>query len=295
MKIHNKNLIELHSAVFLFGFAALFGKFLNFHPIVIVCGRALFAAVTLLIILLFSKKCFRLNSRKDYLFLASIGIIYAIHWLTFFKSIQVSNVAIAVLTFSTFPIFVTFLEPFFFKEQIRLFDIMTALITLSGVSLVVPSFELSNNLTQGVLWGIGAGFTCAILTIANRKNVEQYSSILISFYQNLTAGIVLIPFMFYLKLDLSYKDLLLLILLGVLFTAITHALYINSLTTIKVQLASIITCLEPVYAILFAAILLKEIPTTKTVIGGLVILGSVFYATINSKSITKSKLIASEH
>lgn len=279
----SKNLVRLHFAVFLFGFAALFGKLIQLSPAVIVFGRTFFASITLVLILLLSKKNFKLNTRQDYLFLFFVGIIYAFHWFTFFKSIQVSNVAIAVLTFSTFPVFVTFLEPYFFGEKLRLFDVLIAFITLFGILLVIPTFELSNNLTQGAIWGIVSGFTCALLAIACRKNVLKYPSTLVSLYQNVSCAVIMLPFVIYLRPVARTNDFLLLILLGVLFTAVTNVLFLSSLATIKTQLASIVTCLEPVYAIVFAAILLNETPPVKTILGAVVILGAITVATLNSK------------
>ncbi|MBI3591154.1 MAG: EamA family transporter [Candidatus Melainabacteria bacterium] len=286
MKKQSRSLIEIHIAVFLFGFSALFGKLITLSPTAIVFGRTSFATLALLIFLLYSKQNFKLKSKKDFLFLFSVGFIYAFHWYSFFKSVQISNVAIAVLTFSTYPIFVTFLEPYFFNEKIRTFDIISALVTLFGVLLVVPKFELTNNFTQGALWGIAAGFSCALLAIACKVSVAKYSSIVVSFYQNLATAIISIPLIILIKPVFEVKNLFLLAVLGILFTAISGTLYIKSLSNIKVQLASIITCLEPVYAIIFAAIFLKEVPSTKTIFGGLIILGAIISATLKSKSIT---------
>ncbi len=283
MNSKTKSLIEIHLATFLFGFAALFGKWLTVSPMVIVFGRTVFATVTLALIILFSKQSFKLSSKNDYLFLFSMGLIYIVHWFAFFQSVQVSNVAICVLTFSTFPIFVTFLEPFVFKERIRIIDIITAIVTLFGASLVIPKFEITNNLTQGALWGMLSGITFAVLILANRKNIKEYSSLVITFYQNCTCAIVSAPFVMYLKPAFHVKEIVLLILLGVLFTAITQAIYIDGLSHIKAQLASIIISLEPVYAIIFAAILLKEIPSVRTILGGLIILGAIILATFKSK------------
>ncbi len=283
MKEKTKNLIELHVSIFLFGFSALFGKAISLSPIVIVFGRTFVAAITSYLILKYLKQSYKLNTKNDYLFLCSIGILFAVHWFTFFKSIQVSSVAIAVLTFSTYPAFVTFLEPYFYKEKIRLFDIFVSFITLFGVFLIVPRFELTDNIAQGALWGLAAGLTCAFLSIACKKGTEKYSTLVIPFYQNLTSAIVSAPFLIYTKSSFHLKDILLLILLGSLFTAVSGTLYIKSLTTIKVQFASVVTCLEPVYAIVFAAILLGEIPGIRTIIGGLVILGAILIATVKSR------------
>ena len=283
MNIKNKSLIEIHLAVFLFGLSGLFGKLLSLSSIIIVFGRVFFSSIFLLIINLYIKKDMKLKQQKHYFYLVIMGVILAIHWSTFFKSIQVSTVAIGLLTFSTFPVFVTFLEPYFFKEKIKLSEIVVAIVTLFGVVLVVPKFELGNNLTQGVLWGIVSGFTYAILSMLNRKYVKEYSSSVIAFYEQFVATIILIPFLFLQKPVFQPKDILLLILLGTVFTGIAHSLFINGLKNIKTQTAGIISSLEPVYGILFGAFLLREIPTLREIIGGIIILGTVFYSTIKSK------------
>jgi drug/metabolite transporter (DMT)-like permease len=283
MTIKNKGLMEIHLAVFLFGLSGLFGKLLLLSPMIIVLGRGFFSSIFLFITMLYLKKNIKLKQQKHYFYLIVMGVILAIHWSTFFKSIQVSTVAIGLLTFSTFPVFVTFLEPYFFKEKIRLSDIVIAIVTFFGVVLVIPKFQLGNNLTQGVLWGIVSGFTYAILSMLNRKCVKEYSSSVIAFYEQLSATIVLIPFLFSQKPVLEPKDILLLIILGTVFTAISHSLFINSLKNIKTQTAGIISSLEPVYGILFATFLLREIPTLREILGGIIILGTVFYSTIKSK------------
>lgn len=284
MNIRNKSLMQMHLAVFLFGLSGLFGKFLSFQPITIVLGRVLFSSIFLLIILFYLKKNIKLKQQKHYFYLVVMGIILAIHWSTFFKSIQVSTVAIGLLTFSTFPVFVTFLEPYFFKEKIKLSDIIIAMVTFFGVVLVIPKFELGNNLTQGVVFGVISGFTYAMLSMLNRKYVKEYSSLVIAFYEQIVATIVLIPFLFWQKSTFHLRDILLLIVLGTIFTGISHLLFINALKNIRTQIAGIISSLEPVYGILFAAFLLKEIPTLREILGGIIILGTVLYSTIKVQS-----------
>jgi len=109
MKRHG--LLEIHIAVILFGLSGLFGKFLTLPPLVIVFGRTFFATLTLGIILAVFKIPFRVKSSRDFFVLILLGVILAAHWITFFHSIQISTVAVGLLTFSTFPIFVTFMEP----------------------------------------------------------------------------------------------------------------------------------------------------------------------------------------
>lgn len=283
MDIKNKSLMEIHLAVFLFGLSGLFGKFLSLPSIIIVFGRVFFSSIFLLIAMVYFKKEIKLKQQKHYFYLLVMGGILAIHWSTFFKSIQMSTVAIGLLTFSTFPVFVTFLEPYFFREKIKLSDIGIAIVTFLGVILVIPKFEVANDLTQGVLWGIASGFTYAILSMLNRKYVKEYSSSVIAFYEQFVATILLAPFLFWYKPLFQPKDIVLLILLGTVFTGISHSLFIKGLKNIKTQTAGIISSLEPVYGIIFAVFLLREIPTLREILGGIIILGTVFYSTIKAK------------
>jgi len=273
-------LIEIHVAVLLFGIAGLFGKLLFLSPLVIVFGRTSFAALTLSAILFYSKTQIRTKSIQDFTVLILLGIILAIHWITFFHAIQISTVAVGLLTFSTFPIFVTFMEPYFFKEKLRRFDMLTAGFVVIGLILVIPSLDFQNNITQGAIWGTISGFTFAVLSILNRKYVGTYPSMVIVCYQNWIATLILFPFLFFQDLSLQPTDVLFLAILGIFCTALAHVLFIKSLVHIKTQLASITACLEPIYGIIFAFVLLGEIPALRTILGGGIILGTIAIASM---------------
>jgi len=280
MKVRRKGLFEIHIAVLFFGLAGLFGKLILLPSTIIVLGRVFFATIFLYLVLLYLKQGIRLRRKQDYFFMALMGVILAIHWVTFFQAIQVSTVAIGLLTFSTFPVFVTFLEPLFFSERVELKDILVAFVAVIGVAIVIEEFEIKNSMTRGALWGIASGFTFAILSIMNRKYVKEYSSIIVAFYQDSIATVVLLPFLFLAAPVFRLNDILLLSILGVIFTGLAHTLFIKGLASVKAQKASIIASLEPVYGIIAAILLLGAIPTLRVVLGGVIILGAAFYATV---------------
>jgi drug/metabolite transporter (DMT)-like permease len=275
-------LLATHCAVLLFGVAGLFGKFLDLSPSLIVFGRTLFASFALVFVLPILKIKIEIKQKKDLLGFFLMGPILAIHWVTFFHSIQISTVAIGLLTFSSFPIFVTFLEPVFFRERLRAFDILVAIVVFIGLSLVIPEFDLSNNLTLGVFWGIISGLAFAILSVLNRKFVSNYPALTIALYQDAVACLVLLPFVGAATLSVTSWELGQLILLGVVFTALAHTLFIKGMRIIKAQLASVIACLEPVYGILLALVLLREVPSVREVLGGIVIISAIVCATTRS-------------
>ena len=202
MILKRQGMLEIHIAVLLFGLAGLFGKWLALSPTLIVFGRTFFASLMLGAMLFFSKISLRAKSRRDLTVLVLLGVILALHWMTFFHSIQISTVAVGLLTFSTFPLFVTFMEPYFSKEKLYLFDILTAGSVLLGLVLVVPSFDFQNNVTQGAFWGTISGFTFAVLSILNRKYVGTYPPTVIVCYQNWIAAVVLFPLIIFQDLTL---------------------------------------------------------------------------------------------
>jgi len=76
------------------------------------------------------------------------------------------------------------------------------------------------------------------------------------------------------------KDMILLAVLGIVFTAIAHALFVKGLVHVKVSTAGIISGLEAVYSIVFALILLKEFPMMNEIAGGVIVLIVAVYMTI---------------
>jgi len=278
--ILNKGVAQIHIAVFLFGFAGLFGKFLSCSPLYIVLGRTFFASIALLIYARFFAKTvlFEFDKKEIFFFLLQ-GILLAVHWWSFFLSIQISSVAVGLITFSTFPLFVTFLEPIFFKEKLNQKDILIAMAVFIGILLVIPNFNFADNITKGGFFGIISGFTFALLALVNRRNARISNAIAIAFYQNLFASIFLVvPILTIQIVPPQFSDLPFLIFLGVFCTALAHTLFIKSLGFIRAQTASVIAGLEPVYGIILAFFWLNEIPQIRTLIGGLIIIGTTVFA-----------------
>ena len=266
-----------------FGVAGLFGKWLNLPSSLITWGRCSFAFVALFFLILFSRERFQLRKTSHYFVFACLGGLLALHWWAFFYSIQISTVAVGLLTFSTFPVFAVFLEPLFFKEKIRRPDIVAACITVGGVACIVPGFDISHSTTVGAIFGVLSGLSFAILQMLNRKYVQAYSGRLITFYQTGVAAIALLPVVSFTQTCVTIPDIILLMVLGVLCTAAAHSLFISGLRTVKLRSASIIAGLEPVYGIVFAMLFLHELPSWKEICGGLIILAVATWVSVGRR------------
>ena len=281
--MNKRSLIYLNMAVLLFGFAGLFAKWIDLPSLGITFGRVFFSSLSLGIFMLITQQSFRVENRRDLRLLIMSGAIMAIHWWTIFESIQLSTVAIGCITFSTFPLFVTFIEPALNHEKPKARNVILAVIILIGVIITVPEFSLDNNTFKGILVGMISPIAYTALTLMNKNFVSRYSGTFICFYEQAIATLFLLPFVIGLGLHPTLKDIGLLIVFGTLTTAFAHTLLITCLKDIPARLAGVCSSMETVYAIIFALILLGEVPTIREIAGAVIILGAVIYAQLKEE------------
>ena len=285
MKIHvsgayKQSLLQLNLAVLLFGFTGLFGKWLSLAPLVIVFGRVSFAFVGVALLMFFSRRNVKLKRHRDFGPLLLLGILLAAHWITFFASIQVSNVAICLISFSTAPVLIALLEPLFFPaESLKARNVLVAIVVTVGVAVATPTWNLDNSATQGILWGLASGLALAFLSLLNRQLVAHYSPLIITFYQMGIVAMLLLPAVWIMRPKVTPHDLTLLAWLGIVFTGGAQLLFLRGMRGVSARLASLINSgMEVIYGLILAALILHEIPGARTLIGGAIILGATLYA-----------------
>lgn len=276
----SNSVLLLHGAVMLFGLSAVLGQFVDAPAAVIAGGRVVWSSLALLVLSLAKKSDLKLKSKKDYGTTLAAGVVLAIHWTTFFQAIQSSSVAIGTITFSAFPLFLTFLEPLVFHEPLRLRSLVTALLLLVGVGITVPDFSLENQVTLGIVWGLVSALAYAVLSLANRYLSGRYEARTVCLYEQGTAAVVLLPVLVFSRVTWSLQNFAGIAAIGLLCTAIAHSLYVAAQRHVKAQTAGIISGMETVYGILFALLFLGEIPGPRELIGGAVILGVAVFSSL---------------
>jgi len=270
-------LVALHCAVLLFGFAGLFGKWLVLSPVAIVLGRTLIAAASLGLLVAARRE------RAPFVAgLAGNGIVLAVHWVAFFEAIRVSTIAIGLLGYASFPLFVLVLERVMLGRRWRGKEAITALMVALGLVVLVPRFAWEDRTVQGLLWGIVAGFTFALLAVRSRSYAATHAPAAVALWQNAVAAAVIAPFFVAgaaAMPAITAHDVMLLLVLGILCTALAHTLFIGSLRRVSAHTASVVAALEPVYGIVLAVLLLDEVPSARTLAGALLIVGAALVAT----------------
>ena len=275
-------MLFVNLAVLLFGLAGLFAKWIHLPAIEITFGRVLFSSIALGAYMRIRRQSFRVDSKKDWFLLIIAGIVLALHWWSFLASIQMSTVAVGTLTFASFPLFVTFLEPLVFRQKLHLIPVVIAVVILAGVMITIPELSFENSMVKGILTGMLSALSYAVLTLLNKGFMDRYSGTKTAFYEQLTAAIVLLPFVLKAGVKPTATDIGLLLALGVITTALAHTLFITSLKALPAQLAGVFSSVETVYGILFAFLLLGEAPSARELIGAGIILLAVLAGTLYS-------------
>ena len=273
---HRAALVALHVAVALFGFAALFGKWIELPATSIVLGRTAIAAATLAV-------AARLRAqpigRPDAMLLVN-GAILAAHWVAFFAAIRVGSVAIALLGYASFPLFALLLERGRAIKTVTREELVTAALATLGIALLVRDHAWSSGATRGLALGLVAGFTFAWLAVRNAHLVVARSATSIALWQNALAALCLAPIALASGQGAlpGGTDVALLVVLGVLCTGFAHTLFIASMRRVAAPGAAVVAALEPVYGIALAAMLLGEIPDRRTLLGGALIVTAALIA-----------------
>ena len=295
---HVSALAAAHGVAVLFGLTGILGALIRFDAVAITAGRAGFAATALLVLALAQRRPLLqgLGPRRAGIVLAS-GFLLAVHWITFFLAVKVGGVAVATLGFASFPAFIALLDVVLFRERIgRAEGTMLALVTL-GLVLVTPSFDVGDQGTAGLLWGLASGLSFAGLAICNRRGNRGMDAIQVAFWQNLVVALLVLPL---LGLSLAppqvarsqatsslvtgaaaidWASWFWLAVLGVLCTGLAHTLFVKSLESLDARSAGMIIALEPVYAIACAWWLFGEEPSGRMLVGAsLIILATVLLA-----------------
>lgn len=272
MKEGRKALLRLHLAVMLFGLSAVLGRYVAVPAAAVAGGRVLCSSLLLLAISLVRKDSLRLASRRDLIALVLTGAVLAVHWTAFFQSVQLASVAIGTITFSTFPLFLSFLEPLVFRERFRMGDLIGAGLLLLGVLIALPGDALGSGAAVGALWGMLSSLAYAVLCLSNRALAGRYESRTICLYEQGAAAILLFPALWTGGVAWRVQDVVGVALIGVLCTALAHTLYVSAQKHVRARTAGIVSGMESVYGILCAALFLGEIPTGRELLGGAVVL-----------------------
>ena len=292
----------MHFVILIFGFTGILGKLITIEAIPLVFWRTLIGGGAIYVWLKVRRKVSK-KSTSDILKMGGIGLLVAIHWITFFASIKISNVSVALTMLATSPMFIGFLEPLIFKRKIDWRELTVAGVVLLGVGTI---FSFDTTYHEGMILGIISAFFASLFATFNGVLIKTHDASNISLVELLTASAAIFILLFFTGevnwqlFVLSSQDWFWITILALVATSFAFIAFTSVMKVLTPFTTSVAINLEPIYSIILAVIIFgdEEIMGTRFYIGASIIIGAVFLNSLlkrksrKNNSVTKSTVHA---
>ena len=249
-----KSHLELHLIVFIWGFTAVLGALISIKEATMVWYRMLFAAFFIIIYFIVAKKSF-LIAKAAIFKLVAVGFLIAIHWILFFKAINISNVSITLAMFSVGAFMAALLEPLFYNRKILWYEVLFGLIIIAGLYIIM---QVEIQYLDGIICALFSILFGVIFTLLNGKLIQKHDSKIIALYEFLGGFVLVSVYLLFENkfessfFDLSMRDFLLILVLASVCSAYAFTASVNVMKKLSPYTVMLTTNLEPVYGIFLA-------------------------------------------
>lgn len=275
-----KSYAALIGSMLIFGTLGVVRRYVPLSSAMLALCRGALGSVFLLIFVLVRGGKLKLPERKATLWLVLTGAIMGLNWMLLFEAYSYTTVAAATMCYYMQPTIVILLSPLVFRERLsgrKLACAAAAIVGMLFVSGVLSGGTGQVRDIRGIAFGLGAAALYAAVIILNKKVVVEdiYAKTVI---QLAGAALVMIPYVLLTEgvpeLTLTAADIGMVLLVGIVHTGITYALYFGSMQRLKAQTVAVMSYIDPVFALLLSAAVLHESLTPLGIVGAVLIIGS---------------------
>jgi drug/metabolite transporter (DMT)-like permease len=280
MKSSSRSLFLIHFCVFLWGFTAILGKAITLSALPLVWWRMLIVTGALLLMPRFWRGFKEMPRRAGAIYLA-IGLVVAMHWVTFYASIKLSNASVAAACMAFTSFFTAFFEPFLMRRAFDIRELFFGLAVIPGVALVVGGTPAG--MRTGLAVGALSAFLAAMFGILNKRFIEHAEALTVTGLE-MAAGAAFLSVLALVRPASSIfvlpgrNDAALLVVLALGCTLAPFALSLVALRHLTAFTQALALNMEPVYAIVLAIAIFGEQQQLKAgfYVGVAIVLAVVF-------------------
>jgi drug/metabolite transporter (DMT)-like permease len=294
--------IQIHVCVVLWGFTAILGKLISMQALPLVIWRMGIVALCLLLLPTIWR-ALRALTTDLLLAFSGIGILVALHWLTFYGAIKLANASVAVTCIATVPIFLAVIEPVLAGRRFQPKELLLGLAVLPGIVLVVGGTPADMN--AGIIMGIVSALFVAMFAALNKRYVLKADALTVTAIEMATGCIFLLLLSVVLTgteisaisgivddpsaifMPPGGADILWMGILAIGCTLLPFALSLKALRHLSAYATALAVNLEPIYAIALAALLLgeqQEVSSSFYLGAGIIIAAVLLYPWVMQKS-----------
>jgi drug/metabolite transporter (DMT)-like permease len=256
---------QMHFCVLLWGFTAILGKLITLPALALVAWRMALVSLALLALKRVRRGLREMPARLRRRF-AGVGIVVALHWLTFYGAIKLANASVAAACMGLAPVFLAVIEPCLMRTRFDSRELLLGALVVPGVALVVGGVPVSMH--AGIAVGTLSALLVALFGALNKKYVEHGEPLTVTFVELGAGGAFLwlvagAWMAFQGGVDHAQwlpgaRDAGWLLVLAMACTLLPFALSLVALRKLTAFQAQLAVNLEPVYAVALAALLLGE-------------------------------------
>ena len=280
----NNSIILLHIIIVIWGFTGILGKLITLESYAIVLNRMLFSFIALFLIKQLFYKSLK-NSLKEILTYGFIGLLIAIHWISFFEAIKQSTVSLALICLSSISLFTAIIEPLVQGRKVRLYEVMLSLFVIIGIAIV---FNYETMYSTAIILSIISAFFAALFTVFNHKLINNHHHALTITTWEMLGGSIFVAIYMLInnKINLSIipqgSDIIYILILSIICTAFAFYASIEIMKKITPFTVNLSVNLEPIYSIILAIMIFgeEEKMSNQFYIGSIIIIGSIVLNTI---------------
>lgn len=204
------------------------------------------------------------------------GIFLGFHFMLYFKALNYTSIASAVVLVDTEVFFVAMAMFFIWKDRLTMQAWIGIFITFLG-SVVIAAADLGTgtHMLQGDLLAFLGAFCMAVYTMLGKYCRKAMTTTRYTFQVYSAASLILAMMAFVSKTDFmpyAKKDYFLAFLLAAVCTIGGHSVYSWGLKYEKASFVSIAKLLEPVFASVFGFFIFYEKPSIQVIFGGIVVI-----------------------
>ncbi len=271
-----KALTKYLCALLLFGLNGIVASHIAMSSYEIVFLRTLIGSALLIAIFLAGKGKFHIQSNKrDALFIFLSGVAMGASWMFLYEAYQQIGVGFASLLYYCGPVIVMFLSPLMFKEKLTPSKIIGFVMVLIGIALVNGRMTADGNNARGLFCGAMSAVMYFFMVTLNKQSrqITGMENSVIQLTVSFLTVAVFVGFRQAFVLHVPEGAWIWILILGVVNTGIGCYLYFSPLSRLPVQTVAICGYLEPLSAVVFAALLLGERMTAVQALGAACIIG----------------------
>lgn len=286
MNLSKSHFPQLILAIVVMSTSGVLARAMDVSPELAIWVRCVIAGLALGVVLKFLKLPLWIKEPKARMIVLFSTILFGLHWVTYFYALHYSSVAIGMLSLFTYPVFTAILEPIIVKSKPKLIDLGLSFVAFFGVFFLVPDFDLTNDVTLGVVIGVVSAIAYSLRNIMLKLHVQNHSGITLMFMQVVGLSVLLSPVFLLgdvtLQLDMIIVDWWKLLTLGLFTTALGHTLFVVSFKNFSITVISILSTLTPLIGIGLGYLFLDELPQGNVWIGGFLISVAVLVESVKS-------------